>query len=113
MADMADVRAPTGVTPAERYTFAPFQLELYGIKELQVLEDLLRRSHEPGQDEVLKAVAEQIKTKISWPREDWDVQTWPFLTAFYKAQRARLEHRMLFGERRESKDFAGGDGRDG
>lgn len=103
VATMADVRAPTGASPAERYTFRADQLDEYGIHELQVLEDVLRRGENPREAELLEAVAEKIKARIDWPRDEWDVDTWAFLSSFYKAQRARLEHRMLFGDRRERK----------
>jgi len=102
VAEMADIRAPTGASPAERYRFSPEQLELYGIRELHVLERVLRDGADPAQQDVLDAVASAIRTKIGWP--DDRVDTWAFLTSFYKAQRARLEQRMLFGDRRESKD---------
>jgi uncharacterized RDD family membrane protein YckC len=91
--------------------FSRSQLDLYGIKELQVLESVLRKGTGEEESEVMHAVAERIKTKIAWPREDWDVDSWEFLNAFYKAQRARLEHKMLFGIRQEEKR-AGGQRRD-
>lgn len=101
VAETADMRAATGVTPAELYTFTPEQLDVYGIRELQVLERVLRRAWDPKEHEVLETVAETIRTKIGWPHER--VEAWAFLSSFYKAQRARLEHHMLFGDRRERK----------
>ena len=74
---------------------------MYGIRELQVLERVLRRAWDPKEHEVLETVAETIRTKIGWPGER--VEAWAFLSSFYKAQRARLEHHMLFGDRRERK----------
>ncbi len=105
--DLADTRIrhrkeSSGGT-GEKYSFTPEQLDLYGIRELQVLEDVLRK-HEEGNAErdVLKAVCRSIRKKIGWPRLD-RVQAVPFLQSFYKAQRARLEHKMLMGERKEIK----------
>jgi uncharacterized RDD family membrane protein YckC len=91
-------------SPAEEYGFTREQLDIYGIHELQVLEDLLRR-HDGGtlDPRVLEEVCEKIKEKIGWPAERWQVPPAPFLQAFYRAQRASLEKRMLFGQRRERK----------
>jgi uncharacterized RDD family membrane protein YckC len=90
--------------PAEAFTFTREQLDIYGIHELQVLEDLLRR-HEQGtlDGAVLVDVCEKIKTKIGWPPEQWHAPVVPFLQTFYRAQRALLEQKMLFGQRREKK----------
>ncbi len=83
------------------WTFTPEQLDVYGIHELQVLETLLRQpSRNPA---TLEAVAEQIRMKIGWAPGVGEVDAEAFLRAFYTAQRARLEHRMLLGERRQSK----------
>ncbi len=71
---------------------------------MQILEDLLRRDDAGTLDpRLLAEVADKIKRKIAWPAEQWEVPVRPFLTAFYRAQRGRLEQRMLFGERRERK----------
>jgi len=97
-------RAPAGPPPNEEFPFTREQLDIYGIHELQVLEDLLRR-HDEGTLEglILDDVCEKIKTKIGWPRERWNVPVRPFLDAFYRAQRGLLEQKMLFGQRRERK----------
>jgi hypothetical protein len=57
---------------------------------------------------MLEEVAQRIKTKIGWAREPgagtvWEVPAPPFLQAFYRAQRARLEQKLLFGQRQEEK----------
>jgi uncharacterized RDD family membrane protein YckC len=93
----------TLLVSATEFVFTREQLDLYGIKELQVLEDLLRRGQGYKEQEVLDAVGKKIKAKIGWPKERWDVDTWDFLSAFYKAQRGRLEQKMLFGVRQEEK----------
>ncbi|HYO14325.1 MAG TPA: RDD family protein [Thermoanaerobaculia bacterium] len=90
--------------PAEAFTFTREQLDIYGIHELQVLEDLLRRDEQGTLDGgVLAEVCEKIKIKIGWPYDEWQVPVVPFLQAFYRAQRALLEQKMLFGQRREKK----------
>lgn len=84
--------------PLKGFDFSTAQLSAYGVKELQVLEQVLRAGDRP----TLKAVAERIRKKIAWepaPHErDRD-----FLNAYYAALRARLENRLLFGHRRKDK----------
>lgn len=83
-------------------SFTAEQLDLYGIRELHVLESLLRQRR--PKREALEAVARQIQRKIGWePPAARHVASGHFLRAFYSAQRARLEQRLLFGERREAK----------
>ena len=90
--------------PPEEFPFTRQQLDIYGIHELQVLEDLLRRDDQGILDgRILEEVCDKIKTKIGWPRERWDVPPRRFLDAFYCAQRALLEQKMLFGQRQERK----------
>jgi len=93
--------APVGAEEGGEPVFADEQLDLYGIKELQVLEDVLRFTERADNQELIDRVCEQIRRKIDWRGPQ--VEPRRFLLAFYKAQRGRLEHRMLFGERRESK----------
>lgn len=86
------------------FRFTPAQLGIYGIKELQVLEDLLRRANQGIlEDRILFEVFDKIQNKIGWEERLLEPQIRPFLEAFYRAQRAHLEQRMLFGQRRESK----------
>jgi uncharacterized RDD family membrane protein YckC len=95
---------PPPPTPAEEFPFTREQVDIYGIHELQVLEDLLRRDDQGTLGgRVLEEVCDKIKVKIGWPAERWQVPVRPFLQAFYRAQRAALEQRMLFGQRRERK----------
>jgi uncharacterized RDD family membrane protein YckC len=104
--------APGGGEP--EIAFTREQLDIYGIHELQVLEEVLRRDAESAiGKEVVEEVAEKIKVKIGWPDERWQVPTVPFLRAFYRAQRARLEQKLLFGERQERKRDPGAPGRRG
>lgn len=88
----------------ERYRFEVEQLDTYGIKELQILEDVLRRYPDQIDPELVATIADRIRHKIAWtPPDGLRFEAYPFLRAFYAAQRARLEHRMLFGQRREAK----------
>lgn len=104
--DLAEAPAFRPARPNEppQIAFTREQLDIYGVHELQVLEDLLRRDDEHTLDSrILDEVAEKIKKKIGWPQESWRVPAHDFLRAFYAAQRGRLEQRLLFGERRERK----------
>jgi Predicted membrane protein/domain len=76
--------------------FTREQLAVYGIKELSVLEDVLRR-REP---DVLAAVSIRIRTKIGYP-EGGPHEA--FLLAFYAALRQHLETRLLLGQRKRDK----------
>lgn len=85
------------------FEFTPEQLDHYGIKELQVLESLLRRAPGFRSTGVMEQVARRIRKKLGLPESVPDVDPREFLATFYKAQRARLEHKMLFGVRQERK----------
>lgn len=81
-----------------QFAFNPVQLQAYGVKELHVLEDVLRASDR----KVQAAVAERIRRKIDW-RPGPDERDRDFLAAYYAALRGRLEQRLLFGHRRRDK----------
>jgi uncharacterized RDD family membrane protein YckC len=81
------------------YSFTEEQLSIYGIYELQVLEDLLRRT-DPGRRDAFEAVEKQIRRKI---RFEGEVKAERFLRDFYQALRARLERKMLLGKRKKDK----------
>jgi uncharacterized RDD family membrane protein YckC len=93
--DLAAARA------REALGFTDEQLDVYGIYELQVLEDVLRRRGQPGHEEAVRTVAAKVREKIRW--SGGPVADEAFLDAFYAALRARLERRLLFGKRRASK----------
>lgn len=78
--------------------FTTQELDAYGVKELQVLEDVLRRY----ETRTVAAVAARIRAKIGRAPEP-NVSDGAFLDAYYVALRGRLEHRMLFGKRRKDK----------
>jgi uncharacterized RDD family membrane protein YckC len=80
-----------------RYDFGEAELSVYGEKELQTLERMLRDS----QPEALKAVHAAICRKIGWDPGAGDERA--FLEAFYAQLRAKLEGDMRFGKRKADK----------
>lgn len=92
--DLAD----TERTLAKGFAFTHAQLDAYGIKELHVLEDVIRAADRKSMAEV----ATRIRAKIAWEGPS-DVADRTFLNAYYAALRGRLESRMLFGHRRKDK----------
>lgn len=84
------------------FNFTREQLDIYGIYELQVLEDLLRQGSRRNR-ETTRLVYEKVVNKIGWRPPPGDVDHDRFLAAFYKAQRARLEQKMMLGKRQERK----------
>jgi uncharacterized RDD family membrane protein YckC len=105
--DLVDERAapayaPAGARPAASHSFSDAQLSIYGIYELQVLEGVLRTN--PGDIahlEAVRTVSEKVRQKIKYEGKVVDDER--FLREFYAAQRAHLEQKMLFGQRREDK----------
>jgi uncharacterized RDD family membrane protein YckC len=94
--------APPGAAPAPGHVFTDAQLSIYGIYELQVLEGVLRvDAGNPGQLDVLQTVSEKVRTKIRYTGTV--VEHERFLRDFYAAQRAILEQKLLFGQRRQDK----------
>ena len=86
---------------AAGYHFSKEQLEVYGVYELQVLENVLRATqldNKQTRDQVCK----RIQRKISWDTND-RVDARRFLEDFYAALREHLETKMLFGVRRKDK----------
>jgi uncharacterized RDD family membrane protein YckC len=83
---------------ASAFVFTPEQLAIYGERELQVLEEVIRRNHTA----TVKEVADRIRRKIDWVRGA-DERDLDFLDAFYTALRRKLETGMLYGRRRKDK----------
>ena len=99
--DMAAAAAGAGGA-APAYRFTDVQLDVYGVLELQTLEDVLRRQG-VGAADTQREVCARIRRKIDWSPQDGEpVDALRFLEAFYAALRNRLETRMLFGQRRAS-----------
>lgn len=80
-----------------RYDFGEAELSIYGEKELQTLERMLR----DAQPDALKAVHAAICRKIGWDPGAGDERA--FLEAFYAQLRERLEADMRFGKRKADK----------
>lgn len=93
MRDMADA----GARHQADHSFTPAQLDAYGVKELHVLEEVLRT----GDRTTVRAVADRIARKIGYDRRDaTDIE---FLRAYYHAVRGRMEQGLLMGRRRKDK----------
>jgi len=92
-------------TRAHHFTFTDAQLERYGIRELQVLEDLLRLPETMESERVLSEVAGKIQRRINWTTPVRSLDMHAFLNDFYAAQRAFLELRKHLGEERADKHF--------
>ncbi|HLG44960.1 MAG TPA: RDD family protein [Reyranella sp.] len=85
------------------YRFTTQQLTVYGVKELQVLEEVLR-SPSASRQALECDVAQRIARKIGYPNpEAAALDAGKFLEAFYAAQRRRLEAELAFGRRRRDK----------
>ncbi len=100
LGDLVETRA--------RFVFADHQLGAYGKRELQVLEDLLRRRDDRETRELLLDVCDRIIRKIGWTEPVPPADTALFLRDFYTAQRAFLEREQLFGRPRADKFDAAG-----
>lgn len=85
------------------FHFTDEQLQRYGILELQVLEDVLRRADTLGREPLLVEIAEKIRRKIEWPGPLERREAAPFLRDFYAVQREFLELRKHLGDERADK----------
>lgn len=92
--DMADSAGEV----LNRTAFTQAQLDAYGVKELHVLEDVLRTRDR----RTMRAVADRIAQKIGWAQHP-DEDDFTFLSAYYAGLRGRLEARLLMGRRRKDK----------
>jgi uncharacterized RDD family membrane protein YckC len=81
---------------AESFAFTDAQLDVYGIYELQTLEEVLRAGH----PETIATVAAAIRHKIGATLPGTDRA---FLISYYNAARRRMERNLLYGKRREDK----------
>ena len=79
-----------------RRTFTDAALGLYGVYELQTLEDVLRG----GRNEAIATVAWTIRNKAGIADDGDD---FGFLSDYYAALCARLERGLMLGRRREDK----------
>jgi uncharacterized RDD family membrane protein YckC len=84
------------------HAFTETQLGVYGVYELQVLEEVLRKDPSTnGYEESLRAVADKIRLKIEY--RGVLLSDYQFLRDYYVALRAHLEQKMLFGKKRRDK----------
>jgi uncharacterized RDD family membrane protein YckC len=95
-----------GLPQQSSVSFTEAQLDVYGAFELQTLEGVLRLERSRANEETLRVVASSIQKRIGWVSGQEEVDPLAFLSGFYAAQRARLEQRLLLGERRERKRVA-------
>jgi uncharacterized RDD family membrane protein YckC len=79
-----------------RRTFPPAALKLYGVYELQTLEDVLRKEN----PDAIMTVARTIRAKAELPDDGDD---YGFLADYYAGLCAHLEAGLMVGRRRESK----------
>jgi len=80
----------------QRRTFSEAALSLYGVYELQTLEEVLR----DGRDDAIATVAAAIRRKAGIPDDGDDYR---FLSDYYAALCARLERGLMVGQRRADK----------
>jgi uncharacterized RDD family membrane protein YckC len=92
--DLAD----SGPATIHGVPFTQAQLDAYGVKELHVLEQVLRK----GDARNIAEVSRRIRAKIGWDAP-LEISDRGFLAAYYSALRGRLESRLLFGHRRKDK----------
>jgi len=91
----ADIGAGETIARSRR-SFSSSALDLYGVYELQTLEEVLR----VGRPEAIATVAATIRRKADMPDDGDDIG---FLTDYYRALCARLERGMMLGRRRDNK----------
>lgn len=80
----------------ERRVFSEAALSLYGVYELQTLEEVLRS----GREDAIATVAATIRRKAGIPYDSDDRE---FLSDYYAALCARLERGLMVGRRRADK----------
>ena len=93
---VAPAAATATFDPTGGYRFGEAELAVYGEYELQMLERVLRDNRPEAQQQVYEAICR----KIGWtPGND----ARPFLEAYYRALRQRLETGMRMGKRKADK----------
>ena len=111
LSDMAQVMVAKTPETEDRFPFTTEHLDQYGSYELQVLERVLRTSKSSKstdgdrQKKYLAEIVDRITTKIKYPEKIDQRDHKAFLSSFYRAQRAYLENRKLFGDARDDKFF--------
>lgn len=97
---LRDIAKTSGqsVSGENRFDFTDEQLDTYGIHELHILENLLRKST----PEVKASVADRIRSKINWEGLPDETDT-EFLSNYYAGLRRNLEQKLLLGQRKTDK----------
>jgi uncharacterized RDD family membrane protein YckC len=90
-------------TEQHTFEFTYDQLQHYGVKELQVLEDVLRQPHNTESARLRREISERIQRRIGWTKPFTGREIESFLRDFYTAQRAFLESRKNLGDERADK----------
>ena len=91
----ADIGASETIARPRR-SFSDAALDLYGVYELQTLEEVLRLAR----PEAIATVAEAVRRKAGIADDGDDLG---FLTDYYRALCVRLERGMMLGRRRDNK----------
>jgi uncharacterized RDD family membrane protein YckC len=90
-------------TEQHSFEFTYEQLQHYGVKELQVLEDVLRQPHNTDSARLRREISDRIQRRIGWTKPFTGREIENFLRDFYTAQRAFLESRKNLGDERADK----------
>jgi len=99
LSDMAEKKDAAG--EIEELGLTRAQLDVYGVRELQVLEDILRR--DAPDRHLFDAIARRISRKLRIDLDSLGMDSETFLRKMYRVQRKRLEEKMLMGKRQERK----------
>ncbi len=98
------LRDQSSTDAPEAVVFDRQQLAVYGEHELETLAELLRAyEQDRAKVEDLRLVAGTIARKIGFEGREPSRDPHAFLQAFYRAQRAELEKRLLLGKRKTDK----------
>src|SRR5262249_27756199 len=100
---LPDMGRRSAAAPA-RHAFTDAQLDVYGERELRVLEQVVRRAGDVDvQREAVVLVAARIGKKIGMATPTEPKAAARFLREYYAALRARLERRLVLGRRKLDK----------
>lgn len=96
---------PELVETGDAILFSDTELDAYGVQELETLEQVIRQAHPPAVSTVVHAICHRIGRE-HWS-DDGGERDIAFLRAYYAGLRARLEQKLLFGQRRADKHDRG------